>query len=372
MSDRFLVSTRKGLFEFRRAPAGPQGRWEPARVSFLGQPVTIALPDPRDATLYAALTLGHFGVKLQRSSDGGASFEEIPAPRYPERPEGSDDPMPWSVAQVWSLEAGGADQPGVLWAGTIPGGLFRSPDRGESWELASALWERKDRLEWTGGGYDLPGIHSICVDPRDSARLAVGISIGGVWVSEDAGRSFEPRSKGMFAAYVPPDLRESPNHQDPHRLVQCEANPDVLWVQHHNGVFRSRDGAASWVEIASRPPSVFGFAAAVHPRDPDTAWFVPAEKDECRVPVGGQLVVARTRDGGASFEPLREGLPQKDAYDLVYRHGLAVDESGERLVMGTTTGSLFVSEDGGERWSCLSTHLPPIDAVRFVARGDRA
>jgi hypothetical protein len=368
VSDRFLVATRKGLLDFQRTATGSRGGWELTRVSFLGQPVTIALPDRRDGTFYAALNLGHFGVKLHRSSDGGAGFEEISAPRYPEKPQASEDPTPWSLQQVWSLEAGGADEPGVLWAGTIPGGLFRSPDRGESWTLVTSLWERPDRLEWTGGGYDHPGIHSICVDPRDSARVAVGVSIGGVWITEDGGRSFEPRSKGMFAVYAPPDLREVANLQDPHRLVQCQASPEVFWVQHHNAVFRSRDGAATWVEIAERPPSVFGFAAAVHPHDPDTAWFVPAVKDECRVPVGGQLVVARTRDGGASFDLLREGLPQQDAYDLVYRHGLAVDETGDRLVMGSTTGSLWISEDQGERWSCLSTHLPPIDAVRFVAR----
>ena len=368
MGDRFLVATRKGLFDFRRSAAGSKVPWELARVSFLGQPVTIALSDRRDGTLYAALALGHFGVKLHRSSDDGASFEEIPAPRYPEKPQDSDDPAPWSVSQVWSLEAGGADQPGVLWAGTIPGGLFRSPDRGESWELVTSLWERPDRRDWTGGGYDHPGIHSICVDPRDSARVAVGVSIGGVWFSEDGGRSFEPRSKGMFAVYVPPDLRESPNLQDPHRLVQCRANPEVFWVQHHNAVFRSSDGAKTWLELKDRPPSVFGFAAAAHPHDPETAWFAPAVKDECRVPVDGRLVVARTRDGGASFDLLREGLPQQHAFDLVYRHGLDVDETGDRLVMGSTTGNLFVSEDQGERWLPLSTHLPPIAAVRFAER----
>jgi hypothetical protein len=370
VSDRFLVATRKGLFDFRRGERGGDVRWELARISFLGQPVTITLPDRRDGTIYAALNLGHFGVKLHRSSDDGASFEEIAAPRYPEKPQGSDDRTPWSLEQVWSLETGGADEPGLLWAGTIPGGLFRSLDRGGSWELVTSLWERPDRLEWTGGGYDHPGIHSICVDPRDSRRIALGISIGGVWRSEDGGRSWEPRSKGMFAAYVPPDLRETPNVQDPHRLAQCQSSPEVFWVQHHNAVFRSSDGAATWVELRDRPPSVFGFAVAAHPHDPDTAWFAPAVKDECRVPVEGRVVVARTRDGGASFELLRRGLPQQHAYDLVYRHGLAVDETGDRLAMGSTTGSLWVSEDQGDSWRCLSTQLPPIDAVRFVSRED--
>ncbi|MEE9608102.1 MAG: exo-alpha-sialidase [Myxococcota bacterium] len=368
MSDRFFVATRKGLFDFRRGSSGVKRKWELVRVSFLGEPVTTVLPDARDGAIYAALNLGHFGVKLHRSSDGAVRFEEIAAPRYPEKPEGSDDPTPWSLQQVWSLEAGGADEPGVLWAGTIPGGLFRSADRGDSWELVTSLWERPDRLEWTGGGYDQAGIHSICVDPRDSRRIALGVSIGGVWFSEDGGRSWEHRTRGMFAVYVPPDLREAANSQDPHRLAQCRAQPDVFWVQHHNAVFRSGDRGATWSEIADRPPSVFGFAAVVHPQDPDTAWFAPAVNDECRVPVDGRVVVARTRDGGASFEVLGEGLPQEHAYDLVYRHALAVDETGERLVMGSTTGSLWLSEDQGDSWLCLSTQLPPIDAVRFAAR----
>ncbi len=362
MSDRFLVSTRKGLFDFERGRAG----WRPARVSFLGSPVTIALPDPRDGSIYAALNHGHFGAKLHRSVDGGRSYPEIPAPRYPDKPEGESDPTPWSLQQVWCLEPGGADEPGVLWAGTLPGGLFRSPDRGETWELVRSLWDRPDRREWSGGGYDHPGIHSICPDPRDARRIAIGISIGGVWLTEDGGATWAPRSRGMFAEYVPPDLRGEANAQDPHRLVRCQGAPDVLWVQHHNAVFRSTDDGAHWAELPDRPPSVFGFAAAAHPRDPDTAWFVPAVKDEVRVPANGELVVARTRDGGASFELLRKGLPQRDAYDLVYRHGLAVDETGERLVLGSTTGSAWVSEDRGDSWQCVAGHLPPIDAVTFV------
>jgi hypothetical protein len=140
----------------------------------------------------------------------------------------------------------------------------------------------------------------------------------------------------------------------------------VLYAQHHNGVFRSADGAASWQQVAAVAPSKFGFAVAVHPKDADTAWFVPADKDERRVPLDAKLVVARTRDGGSTFEVLRRGLPQEHAYDLVYRHGLAVDETGNRLAIGSTTGGLWVSEDAGDSWRCLSAHLPPIYAVRFA------
>ena len=169
----------------------------------------------------------------------------------------------------------------------------------------------------------------------------------------------------MYAEFMPPERREDPNIQDVHRLAQCASRPEVFWAQHHNGVFRSTDGAASFQEIKAVTPSKFGFAVAVHPKNPDTAWFVPAVKDECRVPVDAKLVVARTRDGGQSFSVLRKGLPQESAYDLIYRHGLDVDATGNRLAFGSTTGSLWLSEDQGDSWRCLSAHLPPIHCVRF-------
>ncbi len=141
--------------------------------------------------------------------------------------------------------------------------------------------------------------------------------------------------------------------------------PDALWVQHHCGVFRSTDRGGQWQMIDNVPPSCFGFAGAVHPSEPDTAWLVPAESDEIRLPVAGQVNVARTRDGGRSWDSLTDHLPQDNAHDLVYRHGLAIDPIGDRLVMGSTTGNLWVTEDQGDHWTQLSGHLPPIYCVRF-------
>jgi photosystem II stability/assembly factor-like uncharacterized protein len=232
--------------------------------------------------------------------------------------------------------------------------------------LLRGLWDRPERKGWFGGGYDYPGIHSVCVDPRDARVVRVAVSCGGVWRSDDAGQTWRLSADGMYAAYMPPELQKEQNIQDPHRMVQCPASPDHLWAQHHNGVFRSTDGGQTWRDTPAVAPSVFGFGVAVHPRDPRTAWFVPAVKDECRVPVDGKLVVARTRDGGESFETLRRGLPQEHAYDLVYRHALAVDATGDCLAIGSTTGGLWVSEDQGDHWRALSTHLPPIHAVRFT------
>ncbi len=368
MHERLLIATRKGLLIFEPIA----GQWRQTETHFMGEPVSMVLADPRDQTLYAALNLGHFGVKLWRRSASGGCWQVCAVPVYPPQPEAlsTEAPTdmspaaPWSLEQIWALEAGGVDEPGVLWAGTLPGGLFHSADRGDSWTLNRALWDRPERAEWAGGGYDWPGIHSICIDPQDSQHISVAVSCGGVWQSRDGGASWACTGEGLRADYMPPERRYEPNIQDPHRMVCCPANPHHLWIQHHNGIFRSTDAGQSWQAIEAQPSS-FGFAVAVHPLRPGTAWFVPAVKDECRVPVNGHFVVTRTQDGGQSFSVFDHGLPAPPAYDLVYRHGLAVDDSGERLAMGSTTGGLWLSENGGEGWQCLSAHLPPIYCVRF-------
>ena len=367
MSDRLFVTSHKGLFRLERKRKLGAVNWEISRASFLGDSVSMVLPDPRDGTVYAALSLSHFGVKLHRSFNGGENWEECAVPVYPHQDTETsmeEGDAGASVKKIWSLEPG--NDTGSLWAGTIPGGLFRSSDGGTSWRLNHPLWERPERKQWFGGGFANPGIHSICVDPGDDLRVTVGVSCGGVWVTDDGGESWECRSKGMWSNYMPPQRREDCFVQDPHRVVQCTGSSDVLWSQHHNGVFRTSDGAKSWQEVPNVQPSGFGFAAAVHPLDPGVAWFVPGVKDDCRIPVNAQVVVARTRNGGESFEVLRNGLPQEHAYDIVFRHGLDVDLSGERLAMGSTTGSLWISENGGDAWELICSHLPPIYCVRFA------
>ena len=356
MNQRAWVATRKGLFELQQRA----GSWQIANVSFLGEPVSMVLPPPAAGRMFAALNLGHFGVKLHASDDAGRSWLEVATPSYPEQPADATG-VAWKLAQIWAMEASG----GTVWVGSLPGGLFRSDDGGASWQLNLPLWMRPERAEWFGGGYDLPGIHSICPHPARAGELLVGVSCGGVWVTRDDGASWALQASGMRAAYMPPEQADSPNTQDPHRIVRNAVRPDVLWCQHHNGIWRSADNAASWQEVTSAPASGFGFAVAVHPTDADTAWFVPAVADQQRVPVGGALVVNRTRDGGRSFEPLRAGLPARDCYDLVYRHGLAVADDGRSLLMGSTTGGLWASTDGGEQWHAVAARLPPIYALRF-------
>jgi hypothetical protein len=366
MSDTLLVSTRKGLFWVKRT----RGVWRIEGVDFLGDNVTLTLSDRRSGRHYAALDHGHFGVKVHRSKASG--WEEIAAPVYPPKPEGLEEndmwgrPLNWSTARIWALAAGGANEPGVLWCGTLPGGLFRSADGGGSWDIVRPLWDHPKRKQWTGGGAELPGIHSIIVDPRDAKRVVIAVSTGGVWVTEDGGANWTQRGYGMRAEYVPPELTNDPIAQDVHCLVQCSGAPQRFWVQHHNGIFVSDDEARNFREITEVAPSTFGFPVAVHPREPNTAWFVPEIKDEKRIPREGRLVVTRTRDGGKSFEILSEGLPQVHAYDVVYRHALALDDAGQRLAMGSTTGGLWISEDQGDAWTQVSHTLPPVYAVRFA------
>jgi len=374
MREYVMAATRKGLFDIPHGTGRTGGgAARPRCIGFLGDPVSAVLYDDRDGTLYAALNLGHFGVKLHRSDDFGRSWKELPAPAFPagmaadKDEEGKSGKAP-SVSLIWTLVAGGNDRPGRIWAGTLPGALFQSEDRGETWRLNEPLWNQPSRRDWFGGGYDDPGIHSVCVDPENSRHLVVGISCGGVWISDDGGRSWTLGGKGLAADYMPPDRVDDPTIQDPHRLAICPARPEIVWCQHHCGIFRSVDGGRTFAQIRDVAPSDFGFAVAVHPADPMTAWFAPAVKDQCRVPVDGRFVATRTRDGGRSFETLSRGLPQSDAYDLIYRHALAVSPGGDSLAMGSTTGALWISEDAGDGWSLVSAHLPPIAQVCFAER----
>jgi photosystem II stability/assembly factor-like uncharacterized protein len=363
MARELLIATRKGLFTATLVNRA----WRIEGPAFRGVPVSMVLPDARDGSVYAALDHGHFGAKLHRRA--GRRWRELAAPVYPQLPkgkverEGGGRPWPRSLRLVWSLEVD-PRRPGALWCGTIPGGLFHSADAGKSWQLNSGLWNVKARKKWFGGGYDTPGIHSVLVDPRDAAVVTVGISCGGVWRTRDGGARWQNIAHGMFAAFVPKPQRFDADIQDPHRLAHCAAVPDRTWCQHHNGIFVRNEAAARWREVEGRARS-FGFAVAAHARDPDTAWFVPAEKDECRVPVGGKMCVLRTSDGGKTFAELRRGLPQIHAYDLVYRHGLDLSADGALLAMGSTSGRVFIGHEGGEQWRELDANLPPVYALRW-------
>lgn len=370
-----LLSTRKGLIVAR---SGDDGWSLDDTVHFAGIAVEYASVDPRTGHWFAALEHGHWGPKLHRSTDSGTTWTELAAPKYPEGEQFRD---PWTgktdaavLTNVWTVAYGGADQPGRVYLGTNPGGLFRSDDNGDSWSLVRGLWDHPSRLGvdggrpgWFGGGRDTPGLHSIVVHPTDSRRMFVGVSCGGVFETTDDGETWAPRNKGLPPPVLP-DQDDDTGH-DPHFVALCRSHPDVMWQQNHVGVFRSTNAGLTWSDI-SQPdgPARFGFPIAVDPDDPRRAWVVPARSDGQRNAVGGCLQVCETQDGGETWQRRVRGLPERGAFDLVYRHALdlAVHGGARWLSFGSTTGNVFVSQNGGAEWTCLSHHLPPVYAVRFA------
>ncbi len=354
-----MLGTRKGLITFERNGNG----WAHKNASFLGIPVSLTHVDSRTGTWWACLDHGHWGQKLHFSNDQGASWEEVASPKFPEGTEVKPGEVA-SVKYLWAFAEGGSDRPEELYIGTEPGGLFKSSDNGHSFELIESLWNHPSREgHWFGGGRDYPGIHSIVVDPRDSQHLYIGISCAGVFESYDGGNSWEIRNQGLRADYLP-DPQAEVGH-DPHLLVTCPNQPNYLWQQNHCGIFRSMNGGELWDDVTDVDgPAKFGFAVAVDHNNPEQAWVVPAVSDEVRVAVDGALCVCRTDDGGATWNNFREGLPQQNCYDIVFRH--ALDNTGDTLAFGTTTGNLFLSNNKGESWETISHNLPMIYSTAFI------
>lgn len=394
MSDRILVGTRKGTFFVEKVG----DRWTPRLVGHAGQGVNFVARDPHTGTLWAALGHGHWGAKLSRSTDDGRTWEDASQIKYPEGarylappdPTENDDAVgpgeatlrPATLLKLWCIAFGA--RPGTIHVGTIPGGLFTSTDGGATFELNRALWNHESRggdhfenspnpstskvTHWYGTpaaeGEFAPGIHSIVVDPSNPDRLMVAISTAGVLETTDGGKTWRGRNKGMLNDYLP-DPNAEWGH-DPHFVTLCPGQPEHVWQQNHSGVFYSADGAATWKRVSQPEQGVhFGFPICVDPKAGATAWVVPGKADMQRTTIDGALFVARTEDGGQSWKQLREGLPQENAYDVVYRHALGNDEGG-RLAFGSTTGNLYVSENRGDSWRSVANYLPPIYSVRFA------
>ena len=349
-----LLGTRKGLIIYQKE----NDQWNYVATHFLGIPVSLAHVDVENRIWWAFLDHGHWGVKVHRSFNEGKDWEEMEAPVYPEGAVIKED-QPASLKYIWAAENWG----NKLLLGTDPGGLFESDDQGMSFQLNKALWNHPSRSEWFGGGRDNPGIHSICIDPRDQNHLYIAISCAGVFETTDGGKTWNPKNKGLKADFLPdPDAEVG---QDPHLLVMSPSNPDVMWQQNHCGIFRTTDGGSNWIDISEKEgPANFGFAIQVHPQDQNRAWVVPGISDGVRVAYDQKLQVCRTDDGGKTWKSFSQGLPSDNSFDIVYRHALDFKEGD--LVFGTTTGNLFVSSDLGESWQVISHHLPMIYSVHLV------
>ena len=359
MKKTMLLGTRKGFLAYRFH----NNNWEVENLSFEGVPVSIAYGDARSGTWWAALDHGHWGVKLHRSKDRGATWEEVNAPAYPEGEEIKDG-IKATTRYIWALANGGNSFPPRLWLGTDPGGLFVSNDEGSNFELVKSLWDHPSRKQyWMGGGRDQPGIHSIVVDPRNEDHVFIGISCAGVFETTDSGKTWGVRNKGLRADFLP-DPNADIGH-DPHILVSAPTDPDTLWQQNHCGIFRSTDGGMNWNDISeAEGPARFGFGLAVSDDNPEQAWVCPANSDTTRTAIKGALCICRTDDGGKSWKNFHKGLPQQNCFDIVYRHALAT--SGDAVAFGTTTGNLFFSPNRGESWQTINNYLPMVYSVQFT------
>ncbi|MFQ5482792.1 MAG: hypothetical protein ACE5ER_08530 [Nitrospinaceae bacterium] len=347
------VGTDKGLFLLWSDTDRLDWRLEGPLLK--GWKIHAVLLDHRsDPVLYATAGSGIYGPGIQVSRDLGKTWRELEhPPQYPED-------VPHQVNAIWCLTPGAAGEPGTLYAGVDPAGLFVSRDGGNHWEEMPGLSRHPSREEWVGG---LGGLccHSVLVDPENPSRLWVGISAVGVFRSEDGGRTWTIRNEGLEKVI------ESKSHPEigvcVHRLLLDPKRPDRLFQQNHRGVFRSTDGGDTWSRIENGLPHRFGFPMVLNPLDPSHLFIVPQESDEARIIPDGQLTVYRSKNAGESWHPLRRGLP-KQSFAGVLRHAMGVDGLQPcGLYFGTTGGQLLHSRDNGDQWRTFDYHLPRINTV---------
>ncbi len=349
-----LIGTKKGAF-LARSDATRRD-WSLSGPFCETWPTNHVIADPATGTIFAGGGNEWFGPAVWKSTDGGATWtHSSQGLAYTEGEE--------PVKAVWSL----AIREGVLYAGVQPAGLFRSDDGGETWAHVEGLRNHPSRPHWNAGGAGLI-LHALVPDPEDDRKIWVGISAAGVFHTSDGGASWEPRNKGTRADFFPDDQRYPEFGQCVHSLVKAPGKAERLYQQNHCGMYASEDGGRLWTSIEAGLPSDFGFPAAAHPRDPDTLYLLPLNgATEGRFVPEARAAVWRTRDAGRSWQDLRAGLPQQNAYFGVLRQAMATDRHDPAGVyFGTSSGSLYGSADEGDSWMLIAGHLPQISSVETL------
>ncbi len=353
------VGTRKGLFVARRG--GPGREWGLTGPHFPMQAVYSVGIDTRGVRprLLAGADSSHWGPSVFRSDDLGATWQEPArsAVRFPEDTGAS-------LERVWQLQPAGPGAPGVVFAGTEPGALFRSEDGGESFELVRPLWDHPQRGEW-GAGYGGQAVHTVVTDPRTPRAVTVAVSTGGVYRTGDGGASWRSSNTGVRAEFLPEGRQYPEFGQCVHKIAQDPADPDRLYLQNHGGVYRSDDAGSRWSEIGAGLPADFGFAIAAHPRRGGVAYVFPVNDGSDRYAPDFRCRVYRTEDAGTSWSPLDDGLPGGRHYGIVLRDALCTDDNDPAGVyFGTRNGEVYASADEGDSWRQVAAHLPDVLCVR--------
>lgn len=361
---RVLVGTRKGAFIL--ASDGTRVQWDISGPFFGGWEIYHMAGSPADPDrIYASQSSGWFGQVIQRSDDGGRTWQPAGNQFVYEGTPGlhqwyDGTPHPWEFKRVWHLEPS-RDDPDTVYAGVEDASLFRTTDGGETWHELPGLRRHGSSSAWAPGAGGLC-LHTVLLDPRDPLRMVVAISAAGVFRTDDGGRTWWPANRGLHSQYLPDPAGEVGHCV--HRIALHPARPSVLFMQKHWDVLRSDDGGESWHEISGDLPSDFGFPVVVHAHEPDTVYVVPITSDSEHFPPEGKLRVYRSRTGGGEWEALTTGLPQRDCYVNVLRDAMAVDTLEPcGVYVGTTGGQVYASRDAGDTWTPIVRDLPPVLSV---------
>lgn len=357
-----LVGTQKGLF--RLVSDTGRRHWTMDGPAIAGYEILHTHADPaRPQVINAAALHMVWGAHIYRSDDGGAHWASLPAVPHHRSAEPGE-----SLRAIWYLTTGPTTEPGTLYAGIDPAGLFASRDEGATWAPVRGLNDHPTRETWepAKGGFSVHSIH--CPDTAPG-RLYAAVSAGGAYRSDDHGTTWRPINTGVRAENLPERFATSGHNI--HRLLVHPANPDRLYRQCYNGVYRSDDGGLAWTEITDGLPSDFGYAIVSEPDDPDSVYVVPIDSHHLRTTPDGRLRVYRSGDGGRNWTALTDGLPQSHAYVSVLREAMDVDGLPAcGVYFGTSSGHLFASPDHGAHWECIAAFLPRILSVKATVIED--
>jgi len=361
---RVLVGTKKGAFVL--SADGKRENWDVSGPHFGGWELYHLKGSPADPNrIYASQSSGWFGQVIQRSSDGGKTWEAVGNKFAYDGPTGTHQwydgtPHPWDFKRVWHLEPSLTD-PDTVYAGVEDAAIFKSTDGAQTWSELPGLRNSSTGSKWQPGAGGLC-LHTILLDPTNPDRIYIAISAAGVFRTDDGAKTWKPITKGLYSKYLPEPTAEIGHCV--HHIAHHRARPGVLFMQKHWDVMRSDDAGDQWTKISGNLPTDFGFVIDVHTHEPETVYVVPIKSDSEHYPPDGALRVYRSKSGGHEWEPMTNGLPQRDCYVNVLRDAMAVDALDDcGIYFGTTGGQVYASADGGDTWKAIVHDLPAVLSV---------